>query len=99
MTGGNLTAFGKDASATAAWNSPSSLADDVSDDGRLSGAQDAARPTDHTTVDGALAVPVTLKPGEKRTVPVTLSRHFPGAKNYNGGAAVSTRTGGAPPTT
>lgn len=81
----NLTAFGKDVSATAAWNSLSSLADDVSDDGRLRGSQDAASPADHTTVDGALAVPVTLKPGEKRTVPVTLSWHFPSAKNYNGG--------------
>lgn len=81
----NLTAYGPDISATASWNSLSSLADDVTDDGALTGVKDAASPADRTTVDGALAVKVTLKPGEKTIVPVTLNWHFLGAKNYNGG--------------
>ncbi|MFJ2092928.1 GH116 family glycosyl-hydrolase [Streptomyces sp. NPDC087901] len=81
----NLTTSGRNVSATASWGSLDTLAGDLSDDGSLGGPRDASSPGDRTTVDGALAIPVTLGPGEKATIPVTLNWHFPGAKNYNGG--------------
>ncbi|WP_329164520.1 GH116 family glycosyl-hydrolase [Streptomyces sp. NBC_01267] len=81
----NLTAYGKNVSATASWDSLSSLSADLADDGKLSGSKDASSPADRTTVDGALSVSVTLEPGGHTTVPIALNWHFPGAKNYNGG--------------
>lgn len=81
----NLTAYGNQISATASWDSLTTLKDDLAADGELTGASTASSPAAKTTVDGALAVKVTLQPGESKTVPVTLNWHFPGAKNPNGG--------------
>lgn len=81
----NLTALSGGVTGTASWSDLASLRDDLADDGALTGPATADSPAASTTVDGALAVGVTLAPGESRTIPIVLNWHFPDAQNYNGG--------------
>ncbi|MFI6532822.1 GH116 family glycosyl-hydrolase [Nonomuraea sp. NPDC050547] len=84
--GMNLAALAGGVTGTAAWSTLEALRGDLADDGALSGPADASGPAANTTVDGALATAVTLKPGESKTIPVVLSWHFPNAQNFNGGS-------------
>jgi len=79
-----LAALGKDATATAAWESLEALAADIGDDGALSGADTAGPSPAGQTVDGALAVPLVLKPGQKRTVTFVLTWCFPNVGHGGG---------------
>ncbi|MCP4311300.1 MAG: glucosylceramidase [Bacteroidetes bacterium] len=73
-----LSAYAAKVSSSAAWEDYSSLLEDFTIDGVLSGENTASSPGAETTVDGALATAFDLKPGEERTVTFVLSWYFPG---------------------
>ncbi len=81
MTGTNgslqLSAYETEMSFTASWDNLSTLYDDFSADGVLTGAATASSPSSGVTVDGALAKDFTLAPGEEKTVTFVLSWYFP----------------------
>jgi uncharacterized protein (DUF608 family) len=66
-----------DATYLAQWDDLRSLWDDFAADGRFSNVADTTASTAGRTWNGALAVPMTLRPGETRTVQFTLAWHFP----------------------
>lgn len=72
-----LSAYESDVTGTASWESMTSLYDDFSDDGKLSGNRQAESPQAGMTVDGALAKCFNLDPGEEKTVVFVLSWYFP----------------------
>ncbi|MHB9035531.1 MAG: GH116 family glycosyl-hydrolase [Armatimonadota bacterium] len=76
-----LAAFGKDVIATTDWKDIESLAEDFGNTGYIRGPKNSGPTLPGETVDGALAVPFKLKPGEKRTVTFVLTWHFPNVKH------------------
>ena len=62
--------------AGASWENLQGLADDVSA-GKLGGGESAGPSADGQTLNGALAVPLKLAPGQKATVRFVLAWHFP----------------------
>jgi uncharacterized protein (DUF608 family) len=82
MTGTNgsmqLSAYETGMTATASWDSISTLYNDFSADGTLTGKVTASSPTVGKTVDGALAKSFNLDPGEEKTITFVLSWNFPG---------------------
>ncbi len=81
MTGTNgsmqLTAYETGMSSTASWDNLTTLYNDFSSDGILTGTASASSPLIKTTVDGALAKNFTLAPGEEKTITFVLSWYFP----------------------
>jgi len=65
--------------AVASWESLDVLRKDWLQDGLLSGDKDAGPSPPGQTLDGALAVSFTLKPGQSRTVTFVLTWYFPNA--------------------
>ncbi|MHC4571607.1 MAG: GH116 family glycosyl hydrolase [Planctomycetota bacterium] len=67
------------ATATASWDSPDALRKDWSADGALSGIEEAGPSPAGQTLNGALAVPLLLGPGQERTLSFALTWYFPNA--------------------
>ncbi len=65
------------ARATASWETMSALWDDFSRTGGVSGGTKAGPSPKGQTLDGALAAPFLLQPGEKKTVTFILVWYFP----------------------
>ncbi|CAA9572960.1 MAG: GH116 [uncultured Thermomicrobiales bacterium] len=59
------------------WADLGAFWDDFAADGRLANTQDSTPSAAGRTWNGALAVPMTLQPGEARTVAFTLAWYFP----------------------
>lgn len=72
-----LSAYANEVSYAASWKDLTSLYNDFSDDGKLTGEKTASSPDAEITVDGALATGFSLKPGEEKTITFVLSWHFP----------------------
>jgi len=66
-----------DAKATAAWANLDELAKTFAATGGVTGPPTAGPSPGGATVDGALAVPFTLQPGQQRSVSFILTWHFP----------------------
>ena len=83
-----LMTMNPDATGNPAWSDLQSLHGDLADDGRLSGPESAGPSPDGRSVDGALAVPFTLEPGQQRNVTFVLTWHFPhtqhGSRGWGG---------------
>lgn len=74
-----LAADAEDARAAASWETLQALADTLA--GGTLGGEDKAGPSeDGRTLNGALAVPLTLGPGETKSVRFVLAWHFPNVK-------------------
>lgn len=58
--------------------------EEFSSDGALSGGDEAGPLPAGETIDGALAVPFTLKAGESRTASFALAWYFPNARHGHG---------------
>ncbi len=76
-----LLALAEEATGTASWIDPASLFLDFSTDGKLEGKRDAGPSPRGETINGALAVPFRLEPGESRTITFILAWHFPHARH------------------
>ena len=73
-----LSLYGKKVSYSASWENLSSLYNDFSDDGKISGKKKAISPKTGMTIDGALATGFTLKPNKTKVITFVLSWYFPG---------------------
>ncbi len=80
-----LAVLGADAVGNANWVDRNSLANEFSRGGSLSEAESAGPSPKGETVSGALAAPLTLGPGESRTVTFVLAWRFPNACYGQGG--------------
>ena len=78
-TGGSmqLSAYANEVSYAASWKDVTSLYNDFSENGELTGEKTASSPEAEKTVDGALASGFSLQPGEEKTITFVLSWHFP----------------------
>jgi len=77
----NMSALCDEVSGTASFSSLNALLTDFAEDGSLTGPEQTGPTPAGETADGALAVPLILKPGEERTVTFVLAWHFPNAKH------------------
>lgn len=74
-----LMTFTKEACSCTDWTNLEALAADIMDDGKLSGEEISKPSSWGKTVNGALVVPFTLEPGEKRAITFVLTWYFPNA--------------------
>lgn len=72
-----LSAYADEVSYTASWKNLTSLYNDFSDDGKLTGDKTASSPGKGKTIDGALATGFSLEPREEKTITFVLSWYFP----------------------
>jgi len=72
-----LVALDENARATASWETMSLLKDEFSRSGGVVGREKAGPSPKGQTLDGALATPFLVRPGEKRTVSFILIWYFP----------------------
>ncbi len=72
-----LLALDKNAQATASWETMGSLWDEFSRTGAVAGPGEAGPSPKGQTLDGAVATPFRLGPGEKRTASFILVWYFP----------------------
>jgi uncharacterized protein (DUF608 family) len=79
-----LAALAYDASAACSWESPEALADGLAPNGALAGPEQAGPSPAGETLNGALAVPLSLKPGGQQRVTFVLTWHFPNATHGAG---------------
>lgn len=79
-----LLAIADNALASADWSDIDRLYAAFRDRGEVIGAQHIGPSADGVTVNGAIGVPFTLNPGEKRTVSFVLSWYFPNAVHGEG---------------
>ena len=79
-----LMALADKATAAVAWDSLDALSKDISQDGALSGSDEAGPSPGGETLDGALCAPLHLEPGQSRTVTFVLTWHFPDATHGAG---------------
>ncbi len=74
-----LAVFEEDAQGTASWDSLDNLKNAWSQEDKLTGVEQAGPSRAGRTLNGALAVPLLLGPGQKRTVSFALTWYFPNA--------------------
>jgi uncharacterized protein (DUF608 family) len=79
-----LAAVGTDARATAAWDNLAALAKRFTETGEVSGPDQAGPSQAKQRLDGAMAVPLVLQPGETGTVHFVLAWHFPNVQAVPG---------------
>ena len=79
-----LAAFADDAVGAASWESLDALRSDLAKNGAPRASESAGPSPAGQTLDGALAVPFALKPGESRSVTFLLAWHFPNATHGRG---------------
>ena len=79
-----LAAVGTDARATAAWDDLVALARRFTETGEVSGPEQAGPSQAKQRLNGAMAVPLVLRPGETRTVHFVLAWHFPNVQAVPG---------------
>ena len=72
-----LSAYAGEVSYSASWKDLTSLYNDFSHDGKLTGEKAATSPEAEKTVDGALSTGFALQAGEEKTITFVLSWHFP----------------------
>jgi len=72
-----LAALADEATYVTQWDNLELLWRDFSEDGRLANHQGEESSADGRTWNGALAVPLTLKPGEEKSAVFVLAWHFP----------------------
>ncbi|UCC21907.1 MAG: hypothetical protein JSW23_08845 [Planctomycetota bacterium] len=76
-----LAVLEEGAEGTASWESLDDLRDQWAQDGRLTGPKQAGPSGKDQTLNGALAVPLQLGPGQERTVRFALVWYFPNARH------------------
>ncbi len=69
---------------TASWTEIQALYDEYYENGFVSGPCTGGPTEDRKTLNGALTVPFSLNPGEKRTVKFVLTWHFPNVSHGHG---------------
>ena len=79
-----LAAVGTDARTTAAWDDLTALAKRFTETGEVSGPDQAGPSQAKQRLHGAMAVPLVLQSGEKRTVRFVLAWHFPNVQAVPG---------------
>jgi len=79
-----LAAVGTDARATAAWDDLAALAKRFTETGEVSGPDQAGPSQAKQRLNGAMAVPLVLQPGETGTVHFVLAWHFPNVQAVPG---------------
>ena len=79
-----LVAFEEDAQAAASWENLDGLWNPWSAGGSLRAGDHAATTSAEQTLDGALATPFVLQPGQQRTVRFALTWYFPNARHGRG---------------
>ncbi len=72
-----LAAIAPRVTGTASWQSGEDLLRRFTEDATVSGPEAAGPSPDGQTINGALAAPFTLGPGEQRTISFVLAWHFP----------------------
>jgi uncharacterized protein (DUF608 family) len=79
-----LATLATGAAGTAEWTSNVALCEQFTADGAVSGAEAAGPSPAGQTLNGALVAPLTLAPGEARTVSFVLAWHFPNVEPVKG---------------
>jgi uncharacterized protein (DUF608 family) len=79
-----LAALAPQADGAAAWESLDALAEAFARSGALQGPREAGPSPQGETLDGALAVPLRLEPGQSRSVTFLLAWHFADAPSGGG---------------
>lgn len=80
-----LMVLASDATATTAWDDLDALAEGFRRDGAAAGPPEAGPSPDGQTIDGALAAPMHLAPGQTRSVTFVLAWHFPEGRHGGDG--------------
>ena len=76
-----LAAVAENVASLPGWTKDEEIAGFLADPTKRSGEEQATSPRSET-INGALGVPLTLKPGERRTVTFVLAWHFPNVQRF-----------------